>query len=137
MIQKIRILLEKYRELISYLFFGVLTTAVNFVVYLPVYNILGLSASVSNMVAWVVAVVFAYFVNKIYVFRSLDWSRKTVVPELTKFVAARVLSGVLETGILLVTVDILGWNGNIWKFVTQVLVVISNYVFSKLIVFRK
>ena len=137
MIQKIRILLEKYRELISYLFFGVLTTAVNFVVYLPVYNILGLSASVSNMIAWVVAVVFAYFVNKIYVFRSLDWSRKTVIPELTKFVAARVLSGVLETGILLVTVDILGWNGNIWKFVTQVLVVISNYVFSKLIVFRK
>lgn len=137
MIQKIRILLEKYRELISYLFFGVLTTAVNFIVYLPVYNILGLSASVSNMIAWVVAVVFAYFVNKIYVFRSLDWSRKTVIPELTKFVAARVLSGVLETGILLVTVDILGWNGNIWKFVTQVLVVISNYVFSKLIVFRK
>ena len=137
MIQKIRILLEKYRELISYLFFGVLTTAVNFIVYLPVYNILGLSASVSNMIAWVVAVVFAYFVNKIYVFRSLDWSRKPVIPELTKFVAARVLSGVLETGILLVTVDILGWNGNIWKFVTQVLVVISNYVFSKLIVFRK
>ena len=137
MIQKIRILLDKYRELISYLFFGVLTTAVNFIVYLPVYNILGLSASVSNMIAWVVAVVFAYFVNKIYVFRSLDWSRKTVIPELTKFVAARVLSGVLETGILLVTVDILGWNGNIWKFVTQVLVVISNYVFSKLIVFRK
>ena len=63
MIQKIRILLEKYRELISYLFFGVLTTAVNFIVYLPVYNILGLSASVSNMIAWVVAVVFAYFVN--------------------------------------------------------------------------
>ena len=137
MIQKIRILLEKYRELLSYLFFGVLTTAVNFIVYLPVYNILGLSASVSNMIAWVVAVVFAYFVNKIYVFRSLDWSRKTVIPELTKFVAARVLSGVLETGILLVTVDILGWNGNIWKFVTQVLVVISNYIFSKLIVFRK
>lgn len=137
MIQKIRILLEKYREVISYLFFGVLTTAVNFIVYLPVYNTLGLSASVSNMIAWVVAVVFAYFVNKIYVFRSLDWSRKTVIPELTKFIAARVLSGVLETGILLVTVDILGWNGNIWKFVTQVLVVISNYVFSKLIVFRK
>lgn len=137
MIQKIRILLEKYREIISYLFFGVLTTLVNFVVYLPVYNILGMSASVSNMIAWVAAVVFAYFVNKIFVFRSLDWSRKTVIPELIKFVSARLLSGVLETGILLVTVDILGWNGNIWKFVTQVLVVISNYVFSKLIVFRK
>ena len=137
MIQKIHIILEKYREIISYLFFGVLTTIVNFVVYLPVYNILGLSASVSNMIAWVVAVVFAYFVNKIYVFRSLDWSRQTVIPELTKFVTARVLSGALETGILLVTVDILGWNGNIWKFVTQILVIISNYIFSKLIVFRK
>lgn len=137
MIQKIRILLEKYREIISYLFFGVLTTIINFVVYLPVYNLLGLSASVSNMISWVVAVVFAYFVNKIFVFRSLDWSRRTVIPELTKFLAARVSSGVLETGILLVTVDMLGWNGNIWKFITQILVVISNYVFSKLIVFRQ
>ena len=137
MIQKIRSLLEKYWDIITYLIFGVLTTVVNYMVYLPAYNLLGLSASVSNVLSWVVAVAFAYLTNKPFVFKSHDWSRETVVPELTKFVAARVLSGVLETGILLVTVDILGWNGNIWKFVTQVLVVISNYVFSKLIVFRK
>ena len=110
---------------------------VNYIIYLPLYNLLGMSASVSNAVAWVGAVVFAYLTNKPFVFRSHDWSMKTVVPELTKFVTCRVGSGLAETLILLVTVDILGWNGNIWKLVTSVLVVILNYVFSKLIVFRK
>ncbi len=137
MIQKIRALLEKYWEIISYLFFGVCTTLVNFAIYLPAYNLLGLSASVSNMISWVVAVIFAYLTNKPFVFRSHDWTAKTVIPELSKFVGGRVFSGVMETGILLLTVDILGWNGVIWKFVTQVLVTVTNYVVSKLLVFRK
>lgn len=124
-------------EVLSYLIFGVLTTVVNYLVYLPVYNLLGLSASVSNMIAWVVAVTFAYLTNKPFVFRSHDWSAKTVIPELTKFVSCRVASGVAETVILLVTVDMLHWNGNIWKLVTSVLVVILNYFASKLLVFRK
>lgn len=137
MIQKIRILIREHWDIVSYLFFGVLTTAVNYAVYLPVYNLLGLSAAVSNVVAWVVAVAFAYVTNKPFVFRSHDWSAKTVVPELIKFVSCRLASGALETGILLVTVDWLGWNGNIWKLITSVLVVVLNYVGSKLLVFRK
>jgi putative flippase GtrA len=130
-------LIEKYWNIISYLFFGVLTTAVNYVVYLPCYNLLGLSAAVSNAIAWVVAVAFAYLTNKPFVFKSYDWSMKTVVPELTKFVACRVGSGVLETGLLLVCVDWLGWDGNVMKLVTCVLVVILNYIGSKLLVFKK
>lgn len=137
MIQKIRALLEKYWDVITYLFFGVLTTVVNYVIYLPVYNLLGLSAAVSNAIAWVVAVAFAYLTNKPFVFRSHDWSAKTVVPELAKFVSCRLASGVMETVILFVTVDLLGWNGNIWKLVTSVLVVILNYLASKLLVFKK
>ena len=137
MIGKIKSLMVKYWDIITYLFFGVLTTVVNYLVYLPVYNILGLSAAVSNGIAWVVAVAFAYLTNKPFVFKSHDWSAKTVVPELTKFVGCRVASGLMETLILLVTVDLLGWNGNVWKLLTSVLVVILNYVFSKLIVFRK
>lgn len=137
MIQKIRSLVEKYWDILTYLFFGVLTTVVNYIVYLPAYNLLGLSAAVSNAISWVVAVAFAYLTNKPFVFKSRDWSRETVIPELTKFVSCRVASGAMETVILLIAVDILGWNGNIWKLVTQVMVVVLNYIFSKLIVFKK
>lgn len=135
--EKIKNLIEKYWDVLSYLFFGVLTTVVNYLIYLPVYNYLGFSAAVSNMIAWVGAVAFAYLTNKPFVFRSHDWSAKVVFPELAKFISCRLASGVLETAILFVTVDCLRWNGNIWKLVTQVLVVIFNYVGSKLLVFRK
>ncbi len=137
MLQKIRALVVKYWDILSYLVFGVLTTVVNYAVYLPIYNLLGLSAAVSNVIAWVAAVAFAFLTNKPFVFKSHDWSAKTVIPELTKFVSCRVASGAMETLILLLTVDILGWNGNIWKLITQVLVVVLNYITSKLVVFKK
>lgn len=137
MLQKIRALVEKYWDIVTYLIFGVLTTVVNYLVYLPIYNLLGASAAVSNAIAWVAAVAFAFLTNKPFVFKSHDWSAKTVLPELSKFVGCRVASGVLETLILLLAVDILGWNGNVWKIITSVLVVILNYVASKLLVFRK
>lgn len=137
MIQKISYLLEKYRDILMYLIFGVLTTIVNYIVFLPVYNWMALSAAVSNAIAWVVAVAFAYLTNKPFVFKSHDWSWKTVAPELTKFVSCRVASGAMETVILLITVDLLGWNGNIWKLITNILVVIVNYFGSKLLVFKR
>ena len=137
MSEKILSLIRKHYDVLAYLFFGVLTTVVNYVIYLPCYNLLGLSAVVSNVIAWVVAVAFAYLTNKPFVFRSHDWSAKTVIPELTKFVSCRVASGAVESLILLLTVDILHWNGNVWKLVTSVLVVVLNYIGSKLLVFRK
>lgn len=130
-------LIKQYWDVLSYLFFGVLTTVVNYIVYLPLYNWLGLSAAVSNAAAWVFAVAFAFLTNKPFVFKSYDWSAKTVVPELIKFLGTRVGSGLIETGIILVTVDILRWDGNIMKLVTSVLVIIINYVGSKLLVFKK
>lgn len=137
MLNQFRSLWEKYRSILIYIIFGVLTTAVNYLVYIPCLNLLGLSASVSNVIAWCVAVLFAFLTNKPFVFESKDWSVKTVVPEFTKFVGTRVASGLVETLILLITVDLLGWNGNIWKLVTNVIVVILNYIGSKLLVFRK
>ncbi len=137
MLNQFRSLWEKYRSILIYLIFGVLTTAVNYLVYIPCLNLLGLSASVSNVIAWCVAVLFAFLTNKPFVFESKDWSAKTVVPEFTKFVGTRVASGLLETLILLVAVDMLGWNGVIWKLVTNVIVVILNYIGSKLLVFRR
>lgn len=130
-------LILKYWDILSYLFFGGLTTVVNYVVYLPCYNLLGLSAAVSNVIAWAAAVLFAFLTNKPFVFKSHDWSAKTVWPELTKFVGCRIGSGVLETAIIFVTVDILSWNGNWMKLATSVIVVILNYFASKLLVFRK
>lgn len=134
---RIRELIEKYYDVLAYLFFGVLTTAVNYIVYLPCYNMLHLSAATSNVIAWAFAVVFAYLTNKPFVFRSYDWSAKTVVPEFGKFVGGRIASGAMETGIIFVTVDLLLWNGNIMKLVTSVLVVAANYIISRLLVFRK
>jgi len=133
----LRRLIREYSEVLTYLLFGVLTTAVNYLVYLPCYNLLHLSAGVSNIIAWVIAVAFAFVTNKPFVFKSHDWSAKTVLPELAKFVSCRIASGVLETAILFVTVDIWLWDGNWIKVVTSILVVILNYVGSKLLVFRK
>ena len=127
----------KYYDIISYLFFGGLTTVVNYLVYLPCYNWLHLSATVSNVIAWAVAVIFAYLTNKPFVFKSYDWSMKTVLPEFGKFLGCRVGSGVMETGIIFLTVDCLQWNGNVMKLIVSVLVIILNYVASKLLVFRK
>ena len=137
MIQKVRTLIIKYWDIVSYLFFGVCTTIVNYLIYIPCYNFWGMSATISNMIAWVVAVAFAYLTNKPFVFRSFDWSAKTVIPELTKFVGCRIGSGAAETLILFLAVDLLGWNGNIWKLITQVMVVILNYFGCMLLVFRK
>ena len=137
MLKKLKSLIETHNDILTYLVFGVLTTVVNYLVYLPCYNLLQLSASVSNAIAWVAAVAFAYLTNKPFVFKSHDWSAKTVLPELARFLGCRIGSGVAETMILLLTVDILGWDGNIWKLATSVLVVLLNYVGSKLFVFKK
>lgn len=137
MIEKAKSLIKKHYDILTYLVFGVLTTVVNYIVYLPLFNMLGLKAVVSNVIAWAAAVAFAYLTNKPFVFRSHDWSAKTVIPELTKFVGCRVASGAAESVIIFVTVDVFGWNGNVWKLLTSVLVVVLNYIGSKLLVFRK
>lgn len=137
MIDKCKKLFFKYYDLITYLIFGGLTTLVNWMIYLPCYNVLGLPSTISNVIAWTGAVAFAFLTNKPFVFRSHDWSAKTFFPELICFAGCRVGSGALETGILYITVDLLRLNGNIWKGITNVLVVVLNYVGSKLVVFRK
>ncbi len=134
--EKLRTLVEKYWDILSYLFFGGLTTLVNFLVYTPMFSWTQ-SATLSNVIAWVISVAFAYGTNKPFVFKSYDWSLQTVLPELGKFVGCRVASGVLETVVLALTVDILHWPSLWMKVIVSVLTVILNYVGSKLLVFRK
>ncbi len=122
---------------LRYLIFGVLTTLVNFLIYFPCFNLLAMGAAVSNGIAWAGAVAFAFVTNKQFVFQSADWSRKAWLRELVKFTGCRLASGIGETGILYLTVDLLLWNGNLMKILVSVLVVLVNYVTSKCFVFKR
>lgn len=130
-------LLQKYRSVLIYLILGIMTTAVNYAVYLPLYNLCHLSATLSNSIAWVVAVVFAFLTNKPLAFESHDWSLPVIVKEFLPFLLCRVGTGVLETLCIFTLVDCMQLNGNIIKVIVSVAVVIANYFGSKLLVFRK
>ncbi len=133
--------LKKHKEIILYVIFGGLTTVVNWVTYSLFVSFC--SITVSNVFAWIFAVVFAYITNKIFVFEQKSWKPSIAFFEFTKFVSSRVLTGVIE----IVGVDILvylglnqtvlGVRGMVAKVTVSIVVVILNYVFSKLIVFNK
>lgn len=128
---------NKYKDIAIYLIFGVLTTVVNYLVYLPLYNVAQWSATLSNAVAWFFAVAFAFLTNKPFVFKSNDWSVKTVFSEAVKFVGCRVGSGLMETAFIFLLVDVMTLNGNVIKLMLSIAVVILNYFASKLLVFKK
>jgi len=125
---------KKYKMPILYLIFGGLTTLVNIFVYFICYDISNLSNVLSNIIAWLIAVIFAFITNKIYVFESKS---KSIFYELTTFFACRLATGVIDLGIMYLTVDILKCNGLLMKIISNVIVIILNFVFSKLIVFKK
>ena len=136
-------LFERYRELIVYFIVGVMTTLVNWVCYAAGVELAGWSVAVSNVIAWIAAVAFAFVANKIWVFRSFSWKPGFVLREAALFVSARILTGVLEMGgvPLLVSLGmdqtLFGVRGMVAKVAVSVIVLILNYVFSKLIIFKK
>ena len=134
--KKIRDLFRKYYDIITYLVFGVLTTVVYYVIYQPLFYRVGIPAAAATAVAWVVSVTFAFLTNKPFVFRSHDWSPKTLLPEIRNFIVCRIGSGLLDMGLTFVTVDLLNWESIFIKLFISVLVVILNYVGSKLLVFN-
>lgn len=137
MINKIFELIKKYREMISYLFFGVATTAVNFAVYALMTDLLSISETPSNVTAWFAAVIFAFVTNKLFVFESKSLSPARLVREFGAFFAARVFSGIIENGGFWICVDLLEINDWVVKIALSVIVVITNYITGKFIVFRK
>ena len=134
---RIKAMIRRYKDILLYLFFGAVVTVVNYIVYFPLHNWAGWSATLSNVAAWAAAVAVAFVTNKPFVFQSHDWSRQVVLPELAKFVSCRIASGLAETLILFVTVDLLQLNGNVWKLLVSVLVVVANYIGSKWLVFKQ
>ena len=143
MIEKFRQLFEKYREIIVYVFFGVVTTLVNMIV-LEIFARLGCPTWLSNAIAWVVAVLVAYFTNRRWVFGSRT-SGSAAMKEFASFVAARLGTGVMDEILMVVGVDVLGpalfspvpelWRQAV-KLFSNILVMILNYVFSKRFIFK-
>lgn len=130
-------IIQKYKSIIAYLFFGVCTTAVNLIVYFLCARWINLSTGFSTVVAWLLAVIFAFLTNKVWVFESKSWERKLLIKELGSFFICRAASGVADLIIMLITVDILDWNELMMKLFSNTLVIILNYVASKLFVFKK
>lgn len=132
-------LYHKYEEIINYLFFGVLTTIVSLLVYYGlVFTILDpkspLQLQISNILSWCAGVLFAYFTNRRFVFKS---NSENKVKEFITFTSARIITLLLDMFIMFIFVTVLKGNDKIFKLVSQVLVVISNYILSKLVVFKR
>jgi|SRR3712207_1813183 len=127
---------KKYKSVISYLFFGVLTTLVNIVTYNTLYYKFDVSNVKSNIVAWIFAVLFAYITNKLYVFNSRSWSPSYLFREIFLFFSARFITGLIDTAIMYIAVDLMGQEAFIWKLLTNVIVVVLNYVASKFLIFK-
>ena len=130
-------MMKKYQSFIAYAVFGVLTTIVNIVTYSVCYNSIGISNTLSNVLAWILSVAFAYVTNKIWVFDSKSWAWKVLRREVPAFVSCRLATGILDIVIMFVCVDVMGWHAMLMKIISNVLVIILNYVFSKLIIFKK
>ena len=133
----IKQLFIRYRNVIPYLFFGVCTTLINMISYWITAHILHINTMPSTIIAWLVAVLFAYVTNRKWVFRSENHTGKAICMEVIKFFATRLSTGILDWMCMYVFVKLLDWNDLIIKFVANILVIILNYVASKLIIFRK
>ncbi|MDO1604866.1 GtrA family protein [Lactobacillus sp. YT155] len=126
----------KYKEMIDYIIFGIATTLVNYLVFAFFTILVPINYQVANVIGWFISVVFAYVTNKLYVFQSKSWEPSIVVKEITSFGAARVFSLGVEAVILFVGITLMGGNKQIVKLIDNVIIVIINYVFSKLFIFK-
>ena len=134
---KIRELLIKYKSFIMYAIFGILTTIVNMAVYYLCFNISGIPNVPSTIIAWILAVCFAFITNKLWVFDSKSFAAKVLKHEIPTFFGARIATGLLDVGIMYLAVDVLHWNSTVWKLISNIIVILINYIASKLIIFNK
>ena len=133
----IRKIYEKYKDVIPYLFFGVCTTIVNVVAYWVSAHLFHLGTMLSTVIAWILAVLFAYVTNRKWVFHSTAVGTHEIVKEMLSFFSCRLATGVVDWLSMFVFVDVLGWNDLIIKIVANIVVIVLNYVASKLIIFKK
>ncbi|MGX8127569.1 GtrA family protein [Clostridioides difficile] len=127
---------KKHKETILYLFFGAFTTLVNIVSYLFFTRVILFNFMVANALAWILAVLFAYVTNKFFVFESKIIKLRFLFKEFLSFVSFRLLSGIVEMVTMYIMIDLLFVNDIIVKIFTNIFVIILNYLFSKMIIFK-
>ena len=135
--ETIKALWNKYKEIINYLIFGVLTTLVNYVSYLILTKACNVDYMVSTVIVQIISILFAYVTNKLFVFQTKGLSKKEFFKEMFSFFGFRILSLFLDMGFMYLFVDVLHLNDVIMKLVSNVLIVIANYIFSKVFIFKK
>ncbi len=136
-VSKIKQLLTKYQAIVLYGVFGVLTTLVNIASYWLMAHPLGMGTMVSTVLAWVFSVLFAYVTNRRWVFHSRATGAEAIVKEIVSFFACRVATGVIDWACMFVFVELLHFNDVIIKVLANIVVIILNYVGSRLFVFRQ
>lgn len=129
--------MKKYKEIISYLIFGVLTTIINISVFYISNDCLNINYLISNIIAWILSVLFAYITNRKYVFNSTNNSKKDIAKEISSFFGARLTTGFLDMAFMYMTINFNLLSNLIAKIIANVFVIIANYVLSKFIVFKK
>ena len=136
-LDKLKALYARYRDVIPYLFFGVCTTLVNMAAYWVAAYPLGLSVAASTVITWILAVLFAYVTNRRWVFHSSARTANEIAREMLSFFSCRLATFLVDLGCMFLFVDVLHWNDILIKALDNVLVVVLNYVASKLLIFRK
>lgn len=121
------------RELVLYVVFGAFTFLVNIVTYFLFQSVMGINYLVSNVLAWFFSVLFAYITNRTWVFESKS---PKILKEMSLFFGGRIFSGVVDTVLMYLFIDVLVLGNTFSKIVVQIIVIVLNYVFSKLIVFK-
>lgn len=130
-------LISKYKDVIPYIFFGVCTTLVNMIVYWFCAHVICLSVLVSTVIGWILSVLFAYITNRKWVFHSIVTEFQDVMKEITSFFSCRLLTGFLDLACMFVFVDLLYMNDMVIKILANVIVIVLNYVASKVLIFKK
>lgn len=127
----------KYKEAITYLFFGGCTTVINIIVFQACIKLFGIHELVSNIIAWIIAVAFAYITNKLWVFESRAFDENTLKREIPEFFGARLATLGIEELLIYVTVTLLNGSPLVWKIISNIIVILLNYVASKLFIFKR
>lgn len=128
---------KKNKEVLLYLFFGVLTFFVGIFTYAYFNVTLEMNELIANIISWVIAVTFAFVTNRIWVFQASTKTLVEFIKQMASFFVGRVMTLIIEEIILLVFISILGFDSMIVKIVAQIVVIVFNYAISKLVVFRK
>lgn len=128
---------KKHKEVLMYLFFGGLTFFLNIALYAWLDKGLGMNALIANVICWVVCVLFQYFTNRTWVFDGQVDSAAGFLKQMASFFGGRLFTLIVEEAILAVFITWLGFNSMAVKLIAQVVVIVLNYIISKLIVFKK